>query len=66
MPSSGRACATASVVVPVNMPTSSTVLALFSLANVAMKRPSSAPAQHSRFCRNCVLPCAPVDNFVGV
>ena len=42
---------------PVNMPTSSTVLALFSLASVAMKRPSSAPAQHSRFCRNCVLPC---------
>lgn len=56
LPSVGSCSATASVVVPVNMPTSSTVFACASRHSVAMKRPSSAPAQHSFFCRNRVLP----------
>ena len=56
-PSSGSAWAMASVVVPVNMPTSRTVFAPVSLHSVAMSCPSRAPAQHSFFCRNRVLPC---------
>lgn len=48
-PSVGNASAMAKLEVPVNMPTSSTVLACVSLTSDFKKDPSSAPAQHSFF-----------------
>lgn len=51
-PSEGMASAIASVVVPVNIPTSSTVFAPVRRHNVAISLPSKAPAQHSFFCKN--------------
>ena len=48
-PSLGMSSAMAKLDVPVNMPTSSTVLAPVSLTSDLRNEPSKAPAQHSFF-----------------
>ena len=50
----------ASVEVPVNMPTSSTLFAPVSRTSAFRKLPSSPPAQQFAVCRNRVFFCAPV------
>ena len=55
LPSAGSASAMAKLEVPVNMPTSRTVLAPVSWTRDFKKDPSSAPAQHSFFWWNCVF-----------
>ena len=57
LPSVGSASAMARLDVPVNMPTSSTVLAFVRRTRERKKDPSSRPAQHSFFCLNCVFFC---------
>ena len=57
LPSVGSTSAMARLDVPVNMPTSSTVLAFVRRTRERRKDPSSLPAQHSFFCLNCVFFC---------
>ena len=56
----GSASAMASVEVPVNMPTSSTLFAPVSRTSDFRKLPSSPPAQQFAVCRNRVFFCASV------
>lgn len=62
LPSSGRAAAMARVVVPVNIPISTTVLAFVNRVSILRKLPSRAPAHASFLSKNIVCFCTGVQN----